>query len=260
MAVGKNKKMGKKGAKKKAVDPFTRKEWYDIKAPAMFQKRYVGKTLVNRTQGTKISSDFLKGRVYEISLGDLMNNSDAEFRKFRLVCEDVQGKTCLTNFHGMTFTRDKLCSIVKKWHTLIEANVAVKTTDGYLLRLFCIGFTKSNPGQTKKTSYAQSSKVRQIRAKMVEIIQKEVSSSDLREVCTKLIPDSIGKDIEKACSYIHPLQDVYIRKVKIMKKPKFELGKLLEMHGEGSGGAIVSASGEKLELPDSYEPPVQESV
>ena len=58
--------------------------------------------------------------------------------------------------------------------TLIEANVAVKTTDGYLLRLFCIGFTKRSPNQTKKTSYAQKSIVRQIRAKMVEIIQKEV--------------------------------------------------------------------------------------
>lgn len=52
MAVGKNKKMGKKGAKKKLVDPFTRKEWYDIKAPSMFTNRQVGKTLVNRTQGT----------------------------------------------------------------------------------------------------------------------------------------------------------------------------------------------------------------
>uniref|UniRef100_A0A914MI45 Small ribosomal subunit protein eS1 n=1 Tax=Meloidogyne incognita TaxID=6306 RepID=A0A914MI45_MELIC len=263
MAVGKNKKMGKKGAKKKAVDPFTRKDWYDIKAPAMFATRYIGKTLVNKTVGTKISSDFLKGRVYEVSLGDL-NNTEADFRKFRLICEEVQGKVCLTNFHGMTFTRDKLCSIVKKWHTLIEANVAVKTTDGYLLRLFCIGFTKKAPNQVKKTSYAKSSQVRQIRARMVEIIHREVSSCDLKEVVSKLIPDSIGKDIEKSCSYFYPLQDVYIRKVKILKKPKFELGKLLDMHGEGAGGgqvAITTASGEVIESrPDAYEPPVQESV
>lgn len=257
MAVGKNKRMGKKGAKKKAVDPFTRKEWYDIKAPSMFTHRQVGKTLVNRTQGSKIASEGLKGRVFEVSLGDL-NDSEADFRKFRLICEDVQGRNCLTNFHGMKFTRDKLCSIVKKWHSLIEASVAVKTTDGYLLRLFCIAFTKRSPNQQRKTSYAQHSKIRAIRAKMIEVMTKEVSNSDLREVCTKLIPDSIGKDIEKAASSIYPLQDVYIRKVKILKKPKFEVGRLMEMHGDL--GTTTTAEGEKIDRPDDYEPPVQETV
>ena len=45
-----------------------------------------------RTAGTKIASDGLKGRVYEVSLADLQNENDAErsFRKFRLICEDVQ--------------------------------------------------------------------------------------------------------------------------------------------------------------------------
>lgn len=119
MAVGKNNnKMGKKGGKKKTVDPFSRKEWYDIKAPSMFSNRQVGKTLINRTQGTKIASEGLKGRVYEVSLGDL-NDSEADFRKFKLVCEDVQGKNVLTNFHAMSMTHDKLCSIVKKWHVCL---------------------------------------------------------------------------------------------------------------------------------------------
>jgi len=63
--------------------------------------------------------------------------------------EEVQGKNCLTNFHGMNLTRDKLCSMVKKWQTLIEANVDVKTSDGYLLSLFCIGFTKKRQNQIK---------------------------------------------------------------------------------------------------------------
>lgn len=34
------------------VDPFTLKEWYDIKAPSIFQVRNPGKTLVTRTKGT----------------------------------------------------------------------------------------------------------------------------------------------------------------------------------------------------------------
>ncbi len=63
---------------------------------------------------TEIASDALKGRVFEVSLADLQNDEVA-FRKFRLVVEDVQGKNCLTNFHGMNLTRDKYCSMVKKW-------------------------------------------------------------------------------------------------------------------------------------------------
>ncbi|CAO2584073.1 40S ribosomal protein S3a (Fragment) [Lemmus lemmus] len=107
----------------------------------MFSIRNIGKTLVTRTQGTKIASDGLKGRVFEVSLADLQNDEVA-FRKFKLITEDVQGKNCLTNFHGMDLTLDKMCSMVRKWQTMIEAHVDVKTTDGYLLRLFCVGFTK----------------------------------------------------------------------------------------------------------------------
>ncbi|KAK2908808.1 hypothetical protein Q8A67_004645 [Cirrhinus molitorella] len=264
MAVGKNKRLtkgGKKGAKKKIVDPFSKKDWYDVKAPAMFNIRNLGKTLVTRTQGTKIASDGLKGRVFEVSLADLQNDEVA-FRKFKLITEDVQGKNCLTNFHGMDLTRDKMCSMVKKWQTMIEAHVDVKTTDGYLLRLFCVGFTKKRTNQIRKTSYAQHQQVRQIRKKMMEIMTREVQTNDLKEVVNKLIPDSVGKDIEKACQSIYPLHDVYVRKVKMLKKPKFELGKLMELHGEGGTSASAKTAdgdtGAKVERADGYEPPIQE--
>lgn len=62
----------------------------------------------------EIASDGLKGRVFEVSLADLQNDEVA-FRKFKLVAEEVQGRNVLTNFHGMDLTRDKLCSMVKKW-------------------------------------------------------------------------------------------------------------------------------------------------
>lgn len=264
MAVGKNKRLtkgGKKGSKKKIVDPFSKKDWYDVKAPSMFNIRQIGKTLVSRTQGTKIASDGLKGRVFEVSLADLQNDEVA-FRKFKLVAEEVQGRNVLTNFHGMNLTTDKLRSMVKKWQTLIEANVDVRTTDGYLLRVFCIGFTKKRPNQIKKTCYAQSTKIRAIRKKMCEIMNREVSTNDLKEIVNKLIPDAIGKDIEKACQGIFPLHDVYVRKVKILKKPKFDIGKLMDLHGEGSSTAHVKTgeAGDGVTRPEGYEPPVQQSV
>ena len=70
--------------------------------------------------------------------------------------------------------------------TLIEANVDVKTTDGYLLRVFCIGFTKRQPNQIKKTSYAKSSQCRAIRRKMVETMTREIAQIELKEVVNRL--------------------------------------------------------------------------
>lgn len=188
MAIGKNKRLskGKKGGKKKAVDPFTRKEWYNVMAPSVFTNRLAGKTLVNRTAGTKIASEALKGRVFEANLADLNKDEDHAYRKIRLVCEDVQGDNVLTNFHGMDMTRDKLCSLIKKWQSLVEARCDVRTTDGYILRLFCIGFTKKVDNQIKKACYAKSAQLKAIRRKMVDIMTEEASSCDLRELVLKL--------------------------------------------------------------------------
>merc|ERR1711862_939090 len=131
--------------------------------------------------------------------------------------------------------------------TLIEAHVDVKTTDGYLIRVFCIGFTQKQPSSTKKHCYAQSQQIRQIRKKMVDIISREITSVDLKEAVNKLIPDSISIDIKK---------------VKVLKRPRFDLSKLMELHGEGKATTTTTdpTTSEFVERPEGYEPPVQASV
>jgi small subunit ribosomal protein S3Ae len=254
MAIGKNKKLGKKkGAKKKVQDPFIKKEWYDVKAPAPFNVRVVGKTCVNRTAGTRIASDYLKGRVVETSLADLNNNLDA-WRKVKLSVEDVQGRACMTNFHAMDMTRDKLCQFIRKWQTLIDAHCEVKTNDGYVLRVFVTAFTGRQPTQARKTSYAQHQQIKQIRKKIVEIINKEASTSNLTDLVAKLNHvDQFPKQIVKACQFIYPLSGAVIKKVKTLKKPKFDIARLNELYKEqpikavadrrGKGGKGAAAEG-----------------
>jgi small subunit ribosomal protein S3Ae len=257
MAVGKNKKLksGKKVIKKKIVDPFLRKEWYDIIAPNVFTRRVVGKTVVNKTVGTKIASDALKGRVLEACLADLNNDEEQEWRKIRLRIEDVQGKKCLTNFHGMDMTTDKLRSLVRKWQTLIEAHVDVKTLDGYMLRMFCIGFTRKQPNAKivpghHTTAYAQHSQIRRIRKKMVDIMTREASTVELKELVTKFIPEAIGKQIKQVCQGIYPLENVFIRKVKVLKTPRFDQSKLFDLHSE----VLAEDTGKKVEPTPSAAP------
>jgi small subunit ribosomal protein S3Ae len=281
------------------------------------EQRNIGFAVVSRSKGLKLAADGLKGRVYEVCLDDLQDD-ESFHRKIKLKVEDIDGKNLLTNFHGMDFTTDKLKSLIKKWQSLIEGFADVKTTDGYVLRIFVIGFTKKTKFQICKTSYAQSAQVRfsqpshslapaecnivvrfsptspaayflcssvllflmltshssrpfcffanhvnqkrAIRAKMVDIIDREAGNCSLQELVMKFISDSIAKEIENSCQKIYPMHDVNIRKVKILKKPKFDVSRLLEIHGDAGGvttnseGATVTGTGEFV------EPVPQESV
>jgi small subunit ribosomal protein S3Ae len=199
--------------------------------PSVFDVRVPTLTPCNKNAGQKIAADSLRGRVFTISLGEL--NQDAHeqaWRKIKLQCEEIKGFDCYTNFHGMDVTRDKLCTLVKKWHSLIEAFVQAKTSDGYLVRLFAIAFTRRHKHQVKATCYAKGSQQKILRSKMMEIMLDEVTKNTLKELFKKLITDVVGKQITKECVKIFPLENVLIRKVKVLKKPKFDLTKLMELY------------------------------
>ncbi|KAF6037172.1 RPS3A [Bugula neritina] len=160
----------------------------------MFTERQVGKTLVSRTVGTKIASDGLKGRVYEVSHADLQKDEIA-YRKFRLICDEVQGKNCLTNFYDYRWLPSQT---LLYWFHQEEAQSSEE--DGL----------RSDSASQKNPQENDSDHTR------------EIAASDMKEVVGKLIPDSIAKDIEKSCQGIYPLQDVHIRKVKVLRRPKVD--------------------------------------
>jgi len=159
-----------------------RKEWYNILAPG-FDKRCITLSPCNKTAGQKQSSESLKGRVFNISLADCNNQCETQaWRQMKFQVDEVKGFDCYTNFYGMDISRDKACSMIKKWHSLIEAHVQAKTSDGFILRLFCIAFTKRTKKQVKATCYAKSSHKKLIIKKMMEIMQATVQKSTLKEL------------------------------------------------------------------------------
>jgi len=236
MTAGKNpRNFKKKGQqKKKVLHPFIKKEWYNVRAPSLFEVRVPTLTPCNKAQGQNIPADSLRGRIFSISNGDLTQNNkqDLAWRIVKLQIEEVKGYECFTNFNGLTITRDKMCTLVKKWHSLIEGFVQAKTTDGYLVRLFSIAFTRRQNRQVKATCYAKASQVKAIRQKMMEIMLKETQSNTLKDLFKKILTDVISKAITDECSKIFPLQNVLVHKAKVLKKPKFDLTKLMELYQE----------------------------
>ena len=260
MAVGKNKRIskgGKRGAKKKIVEPFARKEWYDIVAPSTFEKRQFGKTVCNKTQGLKIAADNLRGRVYEVNHADLLNDAptkDQAFRNLKFEVQDVAGRNLLTQFHSLSLTTDKVRSLVRKWCTLVEAPIEAKTADGYTLRLFVMCFTKKQKNQLSKNCYSKTRLEKWVRLRMGKIAQNRLGKLTINDAVQIIVNDVLVDEMSKRCNAIMPLRDVKFSKVKVIRTPKFDISKLYDAHGE----IPESKEGEAREVDEAEEPAAEE--
>lgn len=241
MTQGKNpRNFKKKVARKKLAHPFSKKNWYTVLAPSVFETREACLTPVTKTAGGRKESNRLKGRVFEISLADLKTDMpEMNWRKIQLQVEAIEGNKCYTSFYGMSMTRDRLCHIVKKWQSTIEAFVDVKTLDGYFMRVFTIAFTQRRKTQLKATCYASACQKSKIRKKMREIIVEEIKSCNLKQITAKFVDRVIEKRIGKECNKIFPLQNIYLKKVKTLKTPKFDFSRLMDMYSDKAGAARV---------------------
>merc|ERR1711865_1114545 len=140
-----------------------------------------------------VASEEMKDRMFEVCLADLNNDEDQSFRKMKLIAEEVQGDKVLCNFQGMDFTRDKLCSLIKKWQTLIEASADVRTTDGYYLRIFTIGFTKKRQNQIKKSCSPRAPNARPSATRWLTSSPKKHPSVNLRSSSRSSSPKSSAR-------------------------------------------------------------------
>jgi small subunit ribosomal protein S3Ae len=241
----KSKRVTKKGKAKKQIEPFSKKTWFDVRAPAPFSGKVFTKTPINKSAGTRIASEALKGRVFETSVGDLTQDMSLSHVVMKLRVDDVRGKNAYTTFHGMRFSTDKLRSLLKKWHTLVRTQVDCKTMDGYTIRMFAVSFTRRRQLQLSKTTYAQKSQVIRMVTRMREIMTKAAAGNEMKELTTAIIHGGISKEMEKACAGIFPLSNTFIYQVKTLKRPKIDPAKIATLYKEYS----VEPQAEEAEEP-----------
>jgi len=163
-----------KGNRKKKADAFEKKEWFKLKLPKItgIKVPYYGWTPANKTAQGVTADSRLKDRVVTIRCGDLEETPQPDKQEelktsinLKLRIADTKDNECYLDFHGMELTRDRTCSLLKKWVTLVESQTEIKTTDGFVFRVFSLALTQKLDGQCKKTAYAKTSQVKRIRQK-----------------------------------------------------------------------------------------------
>jgi small subunit ribosomal protein S3Ae len=232
MTFGKNKglaKKGGKGIKKNERHAFSKKEWFKlISAPAFGNPKPIGWIPGNTTIGKKRAEENVLGRVCEVVQADLSEKSNFNWRKVKMEVEKVEGGCLYTSFNGMSVTREKIMSSLKKRQTLIEVCADVKTNDGYIIRVFTILATTSVKGQKKANSYAKTSEVKKIRKVVTKILLERAAKEDINKFASTILTDDLSKHLEKSANKVYPIRLCLITKVKVLKKSKIDIGKLVE--------------------------------
>ena len=128
----------------------------------------------------------------------------------------------------MEMVRDKLMQMFKKGISLIECVTEVKTSDGFIMRVFAMGFTCRSWKQINKNAKAGAQKKKEIRARMVKVIQEKCSGKRLQELVAMLKSDNnrLDKELGDELKKIRPMANVCVRKIKTVRRPRLDLKEL----------------------------------
>jgi len=193
--------MARKATKK--VDAFRAKNWYQVLAPAEFNRANIGETLADEP-------DKMIGRIMESTLGDITGDWAKQNTKMIFKIEEIGGNSAYTAFIGHEMTKDYMRSLVKRRTTKIDANMVVTTKDGAKLRLKPMVFTVKR---------ARTSQIESIRKIMVEIIIKRSKELTFNELVADVVNGKVAAEVYKATKNIYPLRRVEVGKSEVVSKP-----------------------------------------
>ncbi|WIM43459.1 30S ribosomal protein S3ae [Methanosarcina mazei] len=194
--------MARKKVQRK-LDGWKSKERYNIEAPAYLNRVIVGTTMAG-------DPSLLVGRNVETTVGELTNDMTKNNTKVILRVNNVVGDIATTDLMGHELTTDYVRSIVKRQTSRIDANVDVRTKDGFVIRVKPTCFTIKR---------ARSSQMRAIREMMVDIVKKRASETDFETFMQEAILGRLSAAIYRQAKFIYPLRRVEIRKTQVEAMP-----------------------------------------
>ena len=228
--MGASKQQRGKTSKKVKQDSFLKKEWRHVLIPGYFSgQRDIGVTVTNKIARGKVPMDYVQGRVWEVSHGDVTKDMSHSYRifKFRSI---AAGDDVYTQFAGMRMARDKVDSTLRKYRTMIDAQVDVKTADGFIIRLFSMGFTRKLANCHSNHVYATQAKCRQVRDAMIKCLTDACEHANVDQICKDIVEEKIEGQIVDACKSICQIEGVYVTKIKVIKAPALTAEQIKQLH------------------------------
>lgn len=198
----------KKKVSRKAVkavkDKWKAKQWYNIRAPPMYNGAIIAETLAD--EGEK-----LMGRVAEATLQDLTGDFSKMHIKMKFKVQAVRGNECATKFAGHELTSDYIRRLTRRKHSKIDSVIDVETRDGFKMRVKPMAVTDRR---------AQSSQEQVIRKLSIDVIQGAARENDHAAFIKAVVNGDLAQIIYNQARKVYPLKRVEIRKSEVTSEPE----------------------------------------
>lgn len=196
------KKRSARQAARKVKDKWRAKQWYTIRAPAIFNEAQIGETLADEPEK-------LEGRIAEATLQDVTGDFSKQHVKCYFRVRGTRGTDAVTTFDGHDLTSDYVRRLVRRSHSKVDGVYDITTSDGFQIRL------KPMIVSERRTQAEQAHEMRDRARKVIE----KRSKMTYNEVVKDIIEGNVAKEIYEQARLIVPLKRVEIRKSELLAEP-----------------------------------------
>jgi small subunit ribosomal protein S3Ae len=194
----------KKSKTKTKTDSWKSKNWYLVKAPAIFESKDIGEII-------SADPENLKNRVLIVSLSSISPNASNQlvlFTNLKFRVYEVLGNVVNTKLIGHELLSSYVKSLIRRRRSLIENVEDVLTADNQKIRLktVCISQYKLSESQKKDIRKAIAQKLKEI-----------ASSTPLDGLYLEILFGKVSAKVFNAIKKIAPIKRFEVKKSELFE-------------------------------------------
>jgi len=187
--------------RKKIVDKWKMKKWYEIVAPSIFDNKLIGETMAE--DESKVIDRILKINLRELVKGGMQA---AMFTKVHLRVHEIKGKTAYTRYIGHQMDYGYMRTLARRGRSVIDVVMDGKTKDEQILRIKVVAVTGSKVSENTKKN---------IRAAIKEEIKKVILEYTLEDAIKDILQGRVSGKIYNKLKEITVIRKVEVSKSRV---------------------------------------------
>ncbi len=195
------KKQPRKVKKSRTSDKWKKKQWYNIIAPAEFDRVVIGETVAEKPKN-------VEGRIIKVDLGQLTGQRQKRYIGILFKVENVEGNNANCKTLGHEASAGFISRLVRRRMSKVEIVQTLRTADNKRVKVKTIALSVRKLSKKQETDVGK---------KMTEMMKEIVLKKTYVQASQEMIFGAIASKIFKVLTKIAPLKRIEIIKTRVLE-------------------------------------------